>query len=44
MTAPSTTSTADLLTRLTLEEKIALLEGHESWRTRPVPRLGIRSL
>jgi beta-glucosidase len=44
MTAASMTSAADLLAQLTLEEKVSLLEGHESWRTAPVPRLGIRSL
>ncbi len=29
---------------LTIEEKAALLEGYETWRTNPIPRLDIRSL
>ncbi|HET7725189.1 MAG TPA: glycoside hydrolase family 3 protein, partial [Propionibacteriaceae bacterium] len=34
----------NLLTALTLEEKLALLEGVDGWRTHAVPRLGVRSL
>lgn len=30
-----------LVKQMTLEEKAALLEGLESWRTNPIPRLGI---
>lgn len=33
-----------LLTKLTLEEKVALLEGVDSWSTNPVPQKGIPSL
>ena len=33
-----------ILNRLSLPEKIRLLEGTESWKTHAVPRLGIRSL
>jgi beta-glucosidase len=33
-----------LLEQLTTDEKILLLEGVDSWRTNPVPRLGIPSL
>lgn len=32
-----------LLKELTIEEKVALLEGYQSWMTNPVPRLGIPS-
>lgn len=34
----------ELVGRLTLEEKAALLEGADSWYTNPVPRLGIPRL
>jgi len=34
----------NLLGRLTLEEKAALLEGTDAWYTNPVPRLGIPQL
>ncbi len=34
----------DLLGRLTLEEKVALVGGADFWRTHPVPRLGIPAL
>ena len=34
----------ELLTKLTLKEKCALLSGLDNWRTVPIPRLGIRSL
>lgn len=33
-----------LVKHMTLEEKAALLEGLESWRTNPIPRLGIQSI
>jgi beta-glucosidase len=33
-----------LIKQMTLEEKAAMLEGLESWRTNPVPRLGIPSM
>lgn len=33
-----------LVKQMTLEEKAALLEGFESWRTNPIPRLGIPSI
>jgi beta-glucosidase len=42
-TAPAR-AIAEVLGELTLDEKALLLEGVESWRTRAVPRLGIRSL
>ena len=35
---------ADRVAELTLDEKIRLLEGHASWRTMGVERLGIPSL
>lgn len=44
MTALTSASVGELLEQLTLEEKAALVEGHESWRTHAVPRLGIRPL
>jgi len=34
----------DLLSRLTLKEKVALLSGQDAWKTVPVERLGIPSL
>lgn len=34
----------DLLQKLTLEEKAALLQGKTAWRTQDIPRLGIPSL
>ncbi len=34
----------ELIRKLTLGEKIRLVEGLESWKTNAVPRLGIRSL
>ncbi|HEX7567256.1 MAG TPA: glycoside hydrolase family 3 C-terminal domain-containing protein [Anaerolineaceae bacterium] len=33
-----------LLSRLTLKEKIALLSGNDVWNTVPIPRLGIQAL
>src|SRR5450759_5774781 len=33
-----------LLSRLTLKEKIALLSGNDIWNTVPIPRLGIQAL
>ena len=33
-----------LVKQMTLEEKSAILEGLESWRTNPIPRLGIPSI
>ncbi|MHA1680156.1 MAG: beta-glucosidase family protein [Promethearchaeota archaeon] len=33
----------DLLHRLTLDEKISLLSGVESWMTKPIERLGVKS-
>jgi beta-glucosidase len=39
-----TVATNDLIGALTLDEKILLLEGHESWHTTAVPRLGIPAL
>jgi beta-glucosidase len=33
-----------LLTRLTLEEKLTLLTGHDAWATEPVDRLGIPAI
>lgn len=33
-----------LVKQMTLEEKAAILEGLESWRTNPIPRLGIPSI
>ncbi|RPB09350.1 glycoside hydrolase family 3 domain protein [Morchella conica CCBAS932] len=33
-----------LLSQLTLEEKISLLAGGSTWRTAPIPRLGIPSI
>lgn len=44
MTAAAATAVDEQLAQLTLEEKILLLEGVDSWRTHAVPRLGIRSL
>lgn len=35
---------SDLISRLTLDEKITLLIGKDSWSTEPVPRLGIPSI
>jgi beta-glucosidase len=34
---------ADLLKRLTLEEKFSLCTGHHHWHTSPIKRLGIKS-
>ncbi len=34
----------ELLSRMTLKEKVALLSGLDNWRTVPLPRLGIRSI
>ena len=34
----------DVLSRLSTQEKVLLLEGVDSWRTNAVPRLGVRSL
>ncbi|RQP12219.1 MAG: beta-glucosidase [Microbacteriaceae bacterium] len=44
MTQAVATTVDEQLAELTLDEKLLLLEGLESWRTHPVPRLGIRSL
>ncbi len=44
MTAVAASTVEEQLAALTLDEKLLLLEGLESWRTHPVPRLGIRSL
>lgn len=35
---------ADLLTRMTLEEKVSMLAGIDAWRTRRIDRLGIPSI
>ncbi|WP_432512545.1 glycoside hydrolase family 3 C-terminal domain-containing protein [Kineococcus sp. SYSU DK001] len=37
-------SPADLLARLTLEEKASLLDGSDFWHTQPVERLGVPAL
>ncbi|MET0245787.1 MAG: glycoside hydrolase family 3 N-terminal domain-containing protein, partial [Sphingomonas sp.] len=42
--APAEARVADLMARLTLDEKIALLAGEGSMTTHPVPRLGIPSV
>ena len=43
--APSIETRAeDLLSRLTLAEKLSLLAGRDMWHTRPVERLGIPSI
>jgi len=42
--ADSVRGAAALVGELTLDEKVALLEGVDSWHTNAVPRLGIRSL
>ena len=34
----------ELLSQLTLREKISLLAGKDTWKTVPVPRLGIPSI
>src|SRR5689334_20105115 len=34
----------DLLDRMTLDEKVALLAGSDAWHTTPIPRLGIPAL
>ncbi|MGQ9780074.1 MAG: hypothetical protein ACUVRM_09395, partial [Bacillota bacterium] len=34
----------DLLSKLTLREKIALLSGRDAWRTAAIERLGLPSL
>jgi beta-glucosidase len=39
-----TADVATLVARLTLEEKVALLTGQDLWRTRPLPRIGLRSM
>ena len=49
MTTPNPTpdaplDVADLLTRLTLEEKAALLDGSDFWHTEPVERLDIPAI
>lgn len=35
---------SDLLSQMTLSEKVSLLSGKDAWRTMPIPRLGIPSL
>ncbi|BDV32285.1 beta-glucosidase family protein [Microbacterium terricola] len=35
---------ADLCARLTLEEKVLLLTGRDSWSTHPLPSIGLRSM
>lgn len=35
---------ADLVARLTLEEKVSLLAGADIWHTQEIPRLGIGSI
>ncbi|MBO4406638.1 MAG: glycoside hydrolase family 3 protein, partial [Clostridia bacterium] len=37
-------SEREILKKLTLREKIGLLEGVDSWKTREIPRLGVRAL
>jgi beta-glucosidase len=44
VTLASAQHVEELLEQLTTDEKILLLEGVDSWRTNPVPRLGIPSL
>lgn len=34
----------DVISRLTIEEKVALLSGKDFWQTRDVPRLNVPSL
>lgn len=36
--------TTSLVRRLTLEEKVALVQGADFWRTTPIPRIGLRAM
>src|SRR5262245_4401003 len=42
--APDAAWLADLVDRMTLEERVSLLAGADFWRTVPVPRLGVPQL
>jgi len=44
MARPASARAAELLARLGLEEKAALLSGRDLWTTKPAPAAGIRSL
>ncbi len=35
---------SELLSQMTLSEKVSLLSGKDAWRTMPIPRLGIPSI
>lgn len=43
-TTPPTSSFEQLVSQLTLEEKVSLLAGESAWTTTPIKRLGIPSL
>ncbi|GAA5031225.1 glycoside hydrolase family 3 N-terminal domain-containing protein [Microbacterium fluvii] len=44
MTDTAAPSITDLVAQLTLDEKVLLLEGVDSWNTNGIPRLGVRRL
>lgn len=44
MTSAAESRTESLLSQMTVKEKCALLSGLDSWRTFPIPRLGIESI
>lgn len=44
MTTLAPTRLAELLARLTLEEKVALVSGADFWTTTPIERIGLRAM
>ncbi|KAJ3030433.1 hypothetical protein HDV00_008885 [Rhizophlyctis rosea] len=41
---PANFDVEDVLSKLTLAEKVSLLAGHDFWHTVPIPRLGVPSI
>ena len=44
MAEPSDAEICDIVNRLTLEEKVRLLTGRDSWSTHAIPQIGLRSM